>query len=68
MAGANTSVYEFDSVVRGQHIYNSTWTPLTDKIRKCILPKYNERDKYAINDQLLQHLKGGCTPQERYRE
>ena len=36
MAGASTSVYDFDSVVRGQHIYKSAWTSLTDKTRKCI--------------------------------
>ena len=42
MAGASTSVYEFDNVVRGQHIYKSAWTPLTDKTRKCILREDNE--------------------------
>ena len=36
MAGAGTSVYEYDNVVRGQHIYKSVWTPLTDKTHKCI--------------------------------
>ena len=39
MAGTITSVYEFDSVVRGQHIYKSVWTSLTDwciKTHKCI--------------------------------
>ena len=30
MAGASASVYEFDSVVRGQHVYKSVWTSLTD--------------------------------------
>ena len=29
MASAITSVYEFDSMVRGQHIYKSVWTSLT---------------------------------------
>ena len=56
MTGANTSVYEFDSVVRGLHIYKSVLTLLTDlcsKTHKCILVQEdNERDKYAINDQL----------------
>ena len=37
MAGASTSVYKFDNVVKGQHVYKSAWTPLTDKTRKCIL-------------------------------
>ena len=46
MAGASTSVYEFDSVVRGQHIYKSVWTSLTDwcsKTRKCILVLENNK-------------------------
>ena len=69
MAGASTRVYEFDNVVRGQHIYKSAWTPLTDKMaHKCILWEDNEHDKYAINNQLYQHPKGGCTHQERYQE
>ena len=53
MAGASTSVYEFDSVVRGQHIYKSVWTSLTDwcsKTRKYM--EDDEHDKYAMNDQL----------------
>ena len=53
MAGTSTSVYEFDSVVRGQHIYKSVWTLLTDwysKTHKCIpVREDNERIKYAIN-------------------
>ena len=56
MAGAITSVYEFDSVVRGQHIYKSVCTSLTDrccKTRKLIpVQEDDERDKYAINDRL----------------
>ena len=31
MAGANTGAYEFDSVVRGLHVYKTVWTPLTDE-------------------------------------
>ena len=56
MAGTSTSVYEFDSVVRGQHAYKSVWTSLTDwyiKTRKCILVREDDEcDKYAINDRL----------------
>ena len=56
MAGASTSVNEFDSVVRGQHVYKTVWTSLTDwcsKTRKCILVREDdERDKYAIKDRL----------------
>ena len=68
MAGASTSVYEFDNVVRGQHVYKSAWTLLTNKTRKCILWEDNERDKYTVNNRLYQHPKGGCTYQERYQE
>ena len=66
MAGASTSVYKFDNVVRGKHVYKSAWTPLSDEMHKCVLQEDNERDKYALNIQLYQHLKGGCTHQERY--
>ena len=56
MAGASTSVYEFDSMVRSQHIYKSVWTSLTDwcsKTRKCIPVREDDKcDKYAINDRL----------------
>ena len=31
MAGANTSVYKFDSVVKGLHVYKTVWTPLIDE-------------------------------------
>ena len=63
---ASTSVYEFDNVVRGQRVYKSAWTPLTDKTCKYILWEDNEHDKYAVNDPLKQHPEGGCTHQERY--
>ena len=39
MAAASASVYEFDSMVRGQHFYKSVWKSLTDwcsKTRKYI--------------------------------
>ena len=53
MAGVSPSVYEFDSVVKGQHVYKSVWTSLTDwcsKTRKWIpVQKDDERDKYTIN-------------------
>ena len=51
MAGASTSVDEFDNVVRGKHIYKRAWTPLTDKTCNCIvLREDNECDKYAVNN------------------
>ena len=56
MTGTSTSVYEFDSVVRGQHVYESVWTSLTDwcsKTSECILAREDdEHDKYAIKDRL----------------
>ena len=65
MAGANTSVYKFDSMIRGK----SAWALCTDKlVRKCSLREDNEHNKYAVNDRLYRHPKGGCTHQERYRE
>ena len=49
MAGASTSVYEFDSVVGGQHVYKSVRTSLNDccsKTLKCIpVREDNESDK-----------------------
>ena len=50
MTDASTSVYEFDNIVRGQHIYKSAWTPLTDKTRKCIMLEEPEYDKYTVNN------------------
>ena len=54
MAGVSTSVYEFDSLVRGQDVYKSAWTSLIDwcsKTRKWIpVRKDDEHDKYVIND------------------
>ena len=47
MAGASASVYKFDNVVIGQHIFKNDWTPLNDKTCKCILRKDNEHDKYT---------------------
>ena len=56
MADASTSVYEFDSVVRGQYVYKSVQTSLTDwcsKTDKCNLVQEDDKcGKYAINDQL----------------
>ena len=52
MAGASTSVYDFDNVVRGWHIYKSAWTQLTEKTRKCILWEDNKRDKYTVKNRL----------------
>ena len=45
MVDASTSIYEFDSVVRGQCIYETAWTSLADKMHKCILWEDSECDK-----------------------
>ena len=34
MGGASTSVYEFNSIVRGQHVYKNIWTSLTTELHK----------------------------------
>ena len=56
MAGASTSVYEFDRVVRGQHVYKSLWTSLTNwcsKTHRCIpVGEDDEPYKCAINDRM----------------
>ena len=53
MAGASTSIYEFDSVVKGQYVYKKAQTQLTDKMHKCTLWDWeNEFDKYTVNDWL----------------
>ena len=31
MVGAGNTAYEFNGMVRGQHVYKSIWTLLTDK-------------------------------------
>ena len=49
MAGASISVYEFDTKVRGQHVYKSVWTPLTDKVHKYIMREDgNKHDEYTV--------------------
>ena len=52
MAGASTSVYEFDNVVRGQHIYKMHGLhSLTKNVYgKCILWEDNKRDEWAVNN------------------
>ena len=54
MAGASTTVYEFDSKVRDQQVYKSALTLLTNwcsKTRKCIPVREDDKsDKCAIND------------------
>ena len=49
MADASISVYEFDTMVRGQHVYKSVWTPLTDKVHKYIMwEDGNKHDEYTV--------------------
>ena len=54
IASASTSVYEFDSMIRDQHIHKCVWTPLNDKTRKCDIQEVNKCNKYIVNDQLYQ--------------
>ena len=48
---------QVDSLVRGQYVYKSAWTPLTDKMCQSNLWEDNKHDKYVVNNQLYQHLK-----------
>ena len=41
-------VCKFNSVVRGQYIFRSVRTPLTDETRKFIMPKDNKHGQYAV--------------------
>ena len=52
MAGAihsdSDSVLEFDSVVRGHHIYKAVWTPVIDETLQVAQEGTNEHDEYAV--------------------
>ena len=50
MADVSAGIYEFDNVVRGQHVYKSVWTSFSDKTHKCIMWEDNEHDEYAVVD------------------
>ena len=50
MVSASSSIYKFDNMVRGQHVYKNAWTPLTDKTCKCILWEDKKYAKYAVKD------------------
>ena len=52
MADVSTDVYKLDSMVNGQYIYKWVWTPLADKVHKCIMQEGSKCDKYTVNDQL----------------
>ena len=52
MAGASTSAYEFDSMVRSQHVYNVHGLHSLTKKRKCILWEDSKCDEYTVNDRL----------------
>ena len=47
---ASTSVYEFNSMVIGEHVYKHVWTPLTDKNINTSMWEDNEHDEYTVND------------------
>ena len=50
-------------------LHYTVWTPVTDKMHKCIMwEDGNKWDAYAVNDQLQQSLKRGCTYQEICQE
>ena len=56
MTGASTGVHEFNGVVRGQYVYKSVWTSLTDwcniTLKSIPVQEDDDSDKYTINDRL----------------
>ena len=53
-ACVSTGVYEFDSVVIGQHVYKRVyiWTPLTDKSASISMWEDNKRHEYSVDYRL----------------
>ena len=57
MAGASTSVYEADSMVKGQHVYEVYGLYSLTSVVKLVsvsgpVQEDDEYDKYAINNRL----------------
>ena len=48
MAGTSTGVYEFNSVVRGHHVYKIVWTPTIDETLQVIREDASDHDEYAV--------------------
>ena len=50
MAGTSTScsVYDFDSIVRGHHVYKTIWTPVIYETLQVAREDMNEHDEYAV--------------------
>jgi hypothetical protein len=42
------ATYEFNSAIRGYHVYRDNWTPVEGEILKAQREHNNPRDKYAI--------------------
>ena len=53
-AYASTGVYEFNSVVIGQHVYKHVriWTPLIDESANVSMREDNIRHEYSVDYQL----------------
>ena len=45
-ASTSCSVYEFDSIVRGHHIYKTIWTPVSDEMLQVAWEDTNEHGEY----------------------
>ena len=45
MAGVSTGVFEFDSVVRGYHVYKTVWTPTIDETLQVMKEDMNDHDE-----------------------
>ena len=44
----NGSAFQFDSYVRGYHVYMNIWEPLLGECLKCVKKPTNEVDKHAV--------------------
>ena len=44
----NLVTYEYDSFVRGFHVYMDIWNPVIGEILKCDREQTNEVDKHAV--------------------
>ena len=48
MADISTSVYEFDSVVRGHHIYKTVWTQPIDEMLQVAWEDTNKHSEVTV--------------------
>ena len=54
------SLYEFDSLIRGYHVYQHIWTPVEGETYSCTREPGNEHDRNAVavmyEDRVMDHI------------